>query len=178
MKRIVSSLNELIDQLRKVEPYWNKCYPCINKGKCCIGADPSFTENEWEATKQQIKNFEATHLEKLKLNVNTHVTCPFRTETECLIHRSRPLNCMYTPFQAFLRLDNKVAYSMDSPNCDFETTLVPYDPSSVHGNIIELNSFGVKRKYLLLNNWVIDHGFQNEPVKFATQLLKEYFSHP
>ena len=49
---MLSDLEKSIQELLSQEAYWNCCFPCKNRGKCCIGADVSVDEHEWNSIKQ------------------------------------------------------------------------------------------------------------------------------
>ncbi|WP_313803235.1 YkgJ family cysteine cluster protein [Cytobacillus sp.] len=170
-------LDNLIQQLRTKDPYWNKCHPCKNKGKCCIGANPSFSDKEWQDVIEYLDEIPKDDYDKLLENFKHNKLCPFRTESKCLIHKVRPFNCKYTPFQAVYRNDGKIIYSMTTDDCNFKTVVSePNMNFNSTENFIELNNFLEKRSYLLINNWVISNNLLEEPEKKATELLNSYFA--
>lgn len=145
-----SELNQLISELLKIEPYWKKCYPCMHNGKCCIGADISIRNDEWEIIKGHIQTLEADRISALK----NQSSCPFRTPTECLIHDYRPLNCMYTPFQAVFNETTKMLhYSMSDEHCNCKQIETDIGDIDLSNPFIKLDNFGKDVYYLLLNSW-------------------------
>lgn len=170
-------LDKLIEQLKIKDPYWNKCDPCQNKGKCCIQANPEFSQDEWNRVTKQLETMDKDDYSKLFTNFQHQSLCPFRTENKCLIHEARPLNCKHTPFQAFLRNDGKLIYSMITDDCDFKTVVIePDNKLSTTSDFVELNSFVEKRQFLLLNNWVLNNNQLNIPQRKALELLSDYFA--
>lgn len=145
--------------LIKIDPYWEKCMNCPNHGKCCIGADISIREDEWVAIKQYLVNLRGSDKETLLNNINNNIFCPFRTKDKCIIHEVRPMNCIWTPFQAVQNVNNgNIMYSIIDTEC--KSRLVTLENQEfINPNIeyIKLPDSDIKRYYLFLNYFIINY---------------------
>lgn len=84
------TLEEAISELRKIEPYWNRCFPCKNQGKCCIGADVTIYKSEWNKIYSYLNNLPDLEKSIVMSNLQLNKLCIFRSEEKCLIHKVRP----------------------------------------------------------------------------------------
>lgn len=114
-----NNLENVVNELRAIEPYWKRCFPCQNKGKCCVGADISASESEWNLIFDYIRTMNNQDKKALKDNIISNNHCVFRIEEKCLIHDVRPENCRYTPFQFAVTNTNHLLYTMVSDDCRF-----------------------------------------------------------
>jgi len=151
----IAILNETINELRKIEPYWSCCFPCNNEGKCCIGADVAIYPSEWNIIENQIIHFSDSEKAVLLSNIKLKRHCVFRSKEKCLIHDVRPLNCRYTPFQYAITPDNYLHYAMMSRNCNFQTIREKLEESTANRlrnlKFARLANFDTQSWYLSLN---------------------------
>lgn len=154
LERAREELEAATQRLLQIDSYWQKCFPCKNSGKCCIGANPIFSEPDLKAVLSITNEFSDIEKEILSKNIKENKLCPFRANDRCIIHKERTLNCLYTPFQAVITNRNTIMYSMITDKCDFKVIDVPIDKINyeiAENLFIILPSFGVKRHYILLN---------------------------
>lgn len=152
---MLSDLEKSIQELLSQEPHWNCCFPCKNSGKCCIGADISVCEHEWNLIKQYVCGLPDHEKFLLSENIQSRNTCIFRTDTKCLIHEVRPENCRYTPFQAVITSDRELLYCMVSEDCSFQSIRKQLDSETAsriaNTKFPVLQNFNSETKYLCLN---------------------------
>lgn len=165
-------INNLID----IEPYWAKCMNCPNHGKCCIGADISIREDEWTIIKQYLVKLNEHDKKTLLNNFNNNILCPFRAEDKCIIHEMRPMNCIWTPFQAVQNVNNgNIMYSVIDTEC--KSRLVTLENQEfINSNIeqIELPDSDISRHYLFLNNFIINYeNSSNYSYKNLSELINQ-----
>lgn len=142
-----------------IEPYWEKCMNCPNHGKCCIGADISIREDEWTTIKQYLVNLRDSDKEILLNNISNNVLCPFRAADKCIIHEVRPMNCIWTPFQAAQNVNNgNIMYSIIDSECESKLVTLENQEFVNHNmEYIKLPGCDRKRYYLFLNNFIINY---------------------
>ena len=99
-----------ITQLLEIEPKWKQCNKCPNSGHCCIGADITIYNYEWNIIKKFLLENPIV-FDEVKLNYKRKSLCYFRTNDKCLIHNIRPLNCVFTPYQAIYGAGKRIHYS-------------------------------------------------------------------
>ncbi len=164
-----------IDELLEKEPYWHKCDHCMNKGKCCIDNDIEIRDDEWERIKYLLDSTIDVRKQVME-NLNLKRKCYFRTESCCLIHDIRPLNCIYTPYQVMQNLyDDHIYYSSIDEECNFETKEYRIKKQVPSRKILYLEK--EKRYYLLLNHWYLkyEENSLNKDKDLAENRLIQYF---
>lgn len=110
-------MESVVQRLYEIDPFWQKCNPCSFCGYCCKGANPEFCNQEVQEIINNCKYTEE-EIQGLKRNLFWSKKCPFRFEDKCLIHKYRPLNCRWTPYQAaFNYSENNVYYSSMTNSC-------------------------------------------------------------
>lgn len=115
-------MDYLIRKLYIIDPFWRKCSPCVCKGKCCKGANPCFSQTEVKELEKKILNEQDYKI--LKRNLTFGIKCPFRAKNKCIIHDSRSLNCMWTPYQVTVDGDDNVHYYIIDDKCRFRKVTV------------------------------------------------------
>lgn len=161
--QIREGLMSQITQLLEIEPKWEKCNNCPNLGHCCIGADITIYNYEWNIIRKYLIEHPNV-FDEVKLNYKRKSLCYFRTNDKCLIHNIRPLNCIFTPYQAIYRADKRIYYSPYKEDC------LLLKRSSISNGGIDLSQLFIKLPdddsftyYLLLNHWY--HNYEeNSPV--------------
>ncbi len=164
-----------IDELLEKEPFWHQCDKCRRKGKCCIDNDVEIREDEWERIKSLLDSSPIIK-NQVKENLIKKRKCYFRTESCCLIHDIRPLNCIYTPYQAIQNLYNDhITYSSCDEECNFVTQDYRIRKQVPSKKILYIEK--EKRYYLLLNHWylVYEENSVDSEKKLAEDRLIEYF---
>ncbi len=154
LEQAKAELSAVTEQLLQLDPYWKKCFPCKSQGKCCIGADPRFSQPDLEAVFNLSTTFSETDKMVLSSNIHNRQLCPFRGKDKCLINAVRTLDCLYTPFQAVITARQTIMYSMITDSCDFKVVDVPIQQIKYElkeDAFILLPSFGCIRHYILLN---------------------------
>lgn len=170
-EELFSEIDELLDK----DPYWHKCDHCNNKGKCCIDNDIEIREDEWERIKCLLDSSSDIR-RQVKENLETGRKCYFRTESCCLIHDIRPLNCIYTPYQVIQNLYNDhICYSSIDDECNFVTKDYRIKKQVPSKKILYLDK--EKRCYLLLNHWYLNYEEKSDKKEkeVAEKRLTEYF---
>lgn len=161
MELLDSSIRELYTR----EPYWNMCNPCRCGGCCCIGADISISEGEWQTIKQYVQTLPEEDKSILANNIKTNNLCVFRALDKCLIHDVRTEDCRYTPYQYVVTVDNRLIYSElklsdDKDRCVWRRVEKPITPRLAQEmreqEFFYLPNFGRSTLYLSLN-WQIAH---------------------
>jgi len=169
-------LEESIIELRKIEPFWERCFPCQHKGKCCKDADIEITESEWLIISDYIQALDVKDKKILKRNILLRSYCVFRSKDKCLIHEVRPENCRYTPFQCVITDDNRLLYSKVSDNCNFEDGIIELNAASIkhlkNAKYIQLDNFEKQTYYLSLNH-LAQHDVASEKIFKVSNLLNE-----
>ena len=173
-------LNETITELRKIEPYWNCCFPCNNKGKCCIGADVAIYPSEWNMIVNQIINLSDSEKAVLFSNIKLKKYCVFRSKEKCLIHEVRPLNCRYTPFQYAITPDNHLLYTMISRNCNFQSVRKELEKNTANQlrnlKFACLNNFDTQSWYLSLNYLAASKSLPLEDALLTSDWIRSFDS--
>lgn len=147
-----------ISRLMEIEPYWNKCTHCQHNGKCCINANISVREDEWEIIKNYISNMNKTDKTILKHNIVNNILCPFRASDKCIIHDVRPLNCIWTPFQVVQHINNgDIKYFMINDDCDYQSITINHQ-NFIDNDVdfLQLDSYDKRLYYLFLNDIFIN----------------------
>lgn len=175
LKEIKEELFREIEELEEIDPFWKKCRHCPFKGKCCIDNDIDIREDEWNEIKELLDSDEQIR-SQVEENLRNGRKCYFRTENCCLIHRIRPTNCIYTPYQAVLtEYENHLIYNEIDDACNFRKIEIEgFQPTE--STILRIK--GEEHPYLLLNHWVKDYETQSiDGFKMlGEERLKEYFS--
>ncbi len=164
-----------IEELEMKEPYWHKCDHCRNKGKCCIDNDIEIREDEWKKIKALLDS-SSEKRRQVKENLDHNRKCYFRTESCCLVHEIRPLNCIYTPYQVIQNLYNDhISYSSIDEECNFKTEDYRMKRQVPSKKILYLEK--EKRYYLLLNHWYLhyEEKSKEKDKETAEKRLTEYF---
>lgn len=165
-----------INNLIKIEPYWGKCNNCPNHGKCCINADISIREDEWTVIKQYLVNLRTSDKEILLNNINNNVYCPFRASEKCIIHEVRPMNCIWTPFQAVQNINNgNIMYSIIDTECKSRSvTLGNHEFINPNFEYIKLPDSDINRHYLFLNYFIVNYeNNSNYSYKNLSELINQ-----
>lgn len=160
-EQIREVLMSQISQLLEIEPKWKKCNKCPNSGVCCIGADITMYEYEWKIISKYLIDNPVVFSE-VKLNYKRRSLCYFRTDDKCLIHDIRPLNCIFTPYQAIYGADKCIHYAPYKEDC------LLLKPVSISCNELDLSQLFIHLPsdhtsvyYLLLNHWYQDYEFKS-----------------
>lgn len=173
-------LESTIEELHRIDPFWDICCPCRCKGHCCVGADITIYENEWLRIQHYIETLPEEDKVVLRRNIARGTHCVFRAADKCLIHQVRPENCRYTPFQARIDEDDTVVYSMVKVNpltkkCHFRLIRRRLDSSSALSSrqqkFLLLPNFDRMTYYLCLN-WQI----AQRPIQGDSRLASERMS--
>ena len=168
-EEIKNELLSQIAQLLAIEPKWKKCNSCPHSGFCCIGANITLYECEWN----KIKNYllDNPHvLQQVKTNFELHSQCYFRVSDRCLIHDIRPLNCIFTPYQAIYGADKLIHYSSYQDNCRTKPLAIKSDGIDLSHLYIPLPTNSSYTHYLLMNHWYLNYE-ENCPVCNTTHYL-------
>lgn len=174
------NLNSVINELHGVEPYWSICRPCQCAGQCCVGADISITESEWQQIRKYVENMAIDDKAILEQNILNHVFCIFRAPTKCLIHDVRPENCKYTPYQALFNHKGMLVYSQVQVNpethrCEFKLVSIPATTEQLvalqNNKFVDLPNYGTMTKYISLN-WLVAHSQTFSPTHECSEWLK------
>lgn len=148
-------MDKIISELKELEPYWDICFPCKNKGKCCVGADISIYQSEWNIIIGYIKQLSKPDKKILLSNILLNKPCFFHSDDKCLIHEARPQNCRYTPFQYLITADNHLRYTMISQKCEFKSILFQLEPNMADElrmmKFSKLPNFDTETYYISLN---------------------------
>jgi len=85
--------------LAKIEPYWRKCFPCKNKGRCCNNSDIGIPDVEWKSIVEFLSENKDV-IEYAKIRARNSMKCIFYNHDakSCLIHPVRPINCRFAPY--------------------------------------------------------------------------------
>lgn len=150
-------LLEQISQLLKIELKWERCNACPNSGACCIGADIIVYNYEWNIIRKYlIENPDILRI--IKHNFDSKSLCYFRTKNRCVIHDIRPINCIFTPYQALYGADKRIYYTPYKEDCSLLRS------SNVSCKHIDLSQYFISLPdncsstwYLLLNHWYQDY---------------------
>lgn len=158
----------------KIEPYWNKCMHCQHHGKCCIRADVSIRADEWIIIKEYIQKLNISDKSALKYNIEHNIFCPFRTSDKCLIHEVRPLNCIWTPFQAVQNIQtNDLTFYIPYLDCKYFRKVVK-NHLRVNEEFVKIKIGNKKCYYLFLNDIYIEYiNNTNQPVDNLSNLINQ-----
>ena len=172
-------LDNIINELYDIEPYWSKCKKCPNHGSCCVGANVMVREDEWFEIKSILDNdIQVRNL--VYENYRSGSDCYFRIHDKCLIHNIRPLNCRYTPYQAaFNNREHQLSFTKMGNDCltnKRKQCLVSQIDES--NNYINLFVGEQSITYFLMNNFIINYNenslYKNETT--MNQLIHIYFN--
>lgn len=98
-------IDELCADLRKVDSFWEPCFKCPNKGRCCSfkpKVDLNITEPEWHALKGLVNANTILRDYALKrLDGDKHCLFHDFSSDRCLVHDERPLICRLVPFYLY-----------------------------------------------------------------------------
>jgi Fe-S-cluster containining protein len=118
--RLYALIDQLADQLVRMDNYWNKCFPCTNKGCCCVGVDIPVYEAEWLLIAEYLSKLCHEDIEQVKKNLSDNILCPFHLTTKCAIHTVRPLYCRFTPYMAvYYEAATEIEVMYPAANCTF-----------------------------------------------------------
>ncbi len=100
--------DEIAEEIKLRDPFWQKCYPCQHKGVCCIRVEIYALNEEI----RDIRELLESDPERRKLvadNLKEKKRCIFysRQADECLVHAVRPMACRLNPFSCLVH-DNKI----------------------------------------------------------------------
>lgn len=156
-EEIKTELLSEIEYLISLDPKWEKCSKCPYSGYCCIGADLSIYQYEWDI----ISTFLTQNpdiLLQVRENFNSDSKCYFRVSDRCLIHDIRPLNCIFTPYQALYSADKRIHYTPYSTDCHSGRLSIDNDNYDLSTPYIQLPiSTNSTAYYLLLNHWYFNY---------------------
>ncbi len=175
LAEIKEELFREIDELEERDSSWKRCGHCPNHGKCCIDNDIDVREDEWEIIKAFLDRNEMER-NRVKENLLSGRKCYFRTPEKCLIHKIRPTNCIYTPYQVIQNLfDHHIIYSLIDEECNFTEVEKPYKKLVPSKKFLTPETGG--HVYLLLNYWYLNFESKSKKndKKLAEERLKEYF---
>lgn len=179
-KEIKTELLSEIAQLLTIEPKWKKCDKCPHSGFCCIGADITLYQCEWDRIEFYLLQ-NPLILEQVRKNYVAHSQCYFRVSDRCLIHDIRPLNCIFTPYQAIYGADKLIHYSSYQDNCRTTRLSVKSDGIDLSHLFIPLPTKSSYTHYLLMNHWYLNYeanssvrGTEQALSAFLEPFLKEY----
>ena len=160
----MTRLDDVIEELLELEPFWRICYPCRFKGVCCHGAKISVTPDEQAVIDEYLSGQPLLVRRLVFVHKMIGWHCKYHTDEGCLIHDVRPANCRYTPFQMGVSSDHVLTYSMvrvgESGHCEFSMQHIPL--SDAQGGYLAsskfplLDNFGRPTRYLSLN-WLAHH---------------------
>ncbi len=176
-------LDEMIDELIRIEPFWQICIPCRCGGTCCIGANILIETSEIEPIADRIAALEAEDAKMLARNALGKQLCVFRTQDKCLIHEVRPSNCRFTPYQYSVDENGILKYSQVSVSgnaCNAVQIKIPVDP--IRANELRNSKFallpnhGAPVHYLSLN-WYASHREPGSGAYYLSELLSLLSGH-
>lgn len=154
---IRTELLRQISHLLAIEPKWKKCDNCPYSGHCCINADINIYDYEWLIIRNYLLSTPDV-LNLVKKNYYSKSLCYFRTNDRCLIHEIRPLNCIFTPYQAIYAADKRIHYSPYVSDCSLSfATSITFSTIDLSKQLILLPDEFSSTFYLLLNRWYQDY---------------------
>lgn len=146
-----------ISRLLEIEPKWKQCSKCPNSGVCCIDANITIYDYEWDIIRKYLIENPVVFNE-VKLNYQRKSLCYFRTNDRCLIHNIRPLNCIFTPYQAIYGSNKLIHYSPYKKDCShLKATFISCEGIDLSQLFINIPSDSSSTYYLLLNHWYQDY---------------------
>lgn len=180
VKRAQKEMQDVLDGLYKLDPFWKMCEPCANCGECCKESNPEFGENEIYLIMNEM-NFTEAELNALEKNLKGK-DCPFRLSDRCMIHEYRPLNCRWTPYQALIDKNHMIQYYSPVGNCKFAFLNKPLsdfgdDDWLVDEYYIKLPHFGDTWHYHIVLNALafVQFGFKWDiPATEVAKLILEF----
>lgn len=166
-------LFEMIDELTELEPYWKKCLCCKNHGKCCVNADISIREDEWEIIVDFLKDINQEDRLLLQYNIKNNIYCPFHTSDKCIIHDVRPMNCIWTPYQLVQNVHTgTITYSQIDDECNFILKNQNIDSIDVSKKFVGVRYKDSVRYYLFLNDFFINYEHSSFKYISLSKLIK------
>ena len=118
--RLYALVDRLANMLCGMDPYWEKCFPCTNTGRCCIGVNIPVYKAEWELISLFLSKLAQEDIEQIQKNLTENILCPFRLPGKCAVHTVRPLYCRVTPYMAVYHEDDTEIEAMyPAANCTF-----------------------------------------------------------
>ena len=160
----MNTLETAIKELCEIEPFWDRCRPCISKGKCCEGAEIKPSKKEKIVISLYMLFRPLSEKRRLKENKLKSRYCIYQTPEKCLIHNVRPEVCRYTPYQCVITPGNVLKYSLVGSDEKNRCTFQAYERqlSSSEASVMRkskfllLDNFGRKTYYLSLN-WLVQN---------------------
>ena len=157
-------MDDCIAELLEIEPFWKICYPCKYHGACCVGAEISFDDSEYEAIKECVSRLPIAEQAIIRDNAESGRHCIFRAPDKCLIHEVRPENCRYTPLQCLVTTDGELRYAMiritEDGACQHRSIRRRIDAAQAQivrsQEFVLLPNFSRQTYYLSLN-WVVQN---------------------
>ncbi len=117
VKLLRGKIVSLKDELCSMDPFWNKCFPCRNNGRCCVKSDVDVTDDEWDEIVDFLKD-KPKIIEYGKVRLKLGKPCLFYCSeaSKCLIHEVRPIMCRYAPFH-IVEKDGTYFYNLVDEHC-------------------------------------------------------------
>lgn len=160
----MATLEAVIEELCRLEPFWNRCHPCSSKGKCCEGAEIRPSKTEQQVITTYLLSLPFSEKQHVMDNLMNSRFCIYRTPEKCLIHEVRPEICRYTPYQCVITNENVLQYSFvgsdANKQCVFQACLRQLSPAEAaamrESKFLLLENFDRKTYYLSLN-WLVQN---------------------
>ncbi|MBR3078158.1 MAG: YkgJ family cysteine cluster protein [Oscillospiraceae bacterium] len=160
----MATLEAVIEELCRLEPFWNRCHPCSSKGKCCEGAKIRPSKKEQQVITEHLVSLPFFDKQQLMYNLMNSRICIYHTPEKCLIHDVRPEVCRYTPYQCVITNENMLNYSFvgsdANKRCFFKACSRQLSPTEAaamrQSKYLLLDNFDRKTYYLSLN-WLIQN---------------------
>lgn len=170
---VYRELDKVLCELRRIEPYWDKCFPCANEGRCCEGAPIGASYNEWHRIKEYVEKLDEDQKAELRTLIIEKKMCVFLGKSCCLIHDVRPFNCRFVPYQAYLDLwDNRnLTYYEYTETCAENRRTIPHTlakATMTDNHLILIENIG--RWHFHLPTFLQEHKIDFDAVKIEDEL--------
>lgn len=162
---------DVADEIRVKDPFWEKCYPCDHKGVCCIRVEICALRDEIDEIRELLEKDD----ERRKLvadNLKRQKRCIFYSSKadECLVFPARPMACRLNPFGILASGDmgDKVEIlTTRCQNCRIDFDFEEHEITAKDGRFITAGG----RTYFNLLGIYEEHGINTE----GSQFLHVYF---
>lgn len=174
LMELTNLIDSQVEALLERDPFWRKCYPCKNNGRCCQNDSPLATADEFAA-------LEAFLLGKLNIwqtvyqNLKDGRNCIFYAPdaSACLVHELRPIICRLTPFKAYAANPKKpeitVFDSLGNTGCGYFLKKCR--------TILDIDGIFARtdqNSYILVNNLFAEGGFLKNACRIDILFRRKY----
>lgn len=176
LKELIIGIDAQVESLLVRDPFWRKCYPCKNHGRCCQNDSPLAASDEFAALDAFLLNNPDIR-QIVFQNLQSAKNCIFYAPeaSACLVHEMRPAICRLTPFKTYV--SNKETPPAEATVFDSAGNAECHWFLKKQLSVLDIDGLYVRtaqNSYFMVNDLFTEGGFLRNARRIDDMFLRKY----